>query len=479
MTQPGQPRERRRRRAARRSALPNWALGALVGFFVLATGLSAYIVFAAVRDLVASVALPGSGGPGASLGGPAVTAAAGQESQTGGGAAALRPWQGTDRVTVLVMGIDQRAEVETDTTAFRTDSMMLLTVDPVGKTAGMLSIPRDLWVQIPGFEERDRINTANFKGDAYRLPGGGPALAVETIESNLGIPVDFYVRVDFTAFETLIDEIGGIDVDVLEAIDDPTYPDCCYGYDPFYLSAGRQHLDGRAALKYARTRATFGGDFDRAMRQQQVLLAVRDKILSLDMLPTLLTRAPVLYNTLAGSYDSDMTLEQMVSLGLLAAEIERSDIQSAVIDNNYILTPYITPEGAQVIILDTFAFRDLRDELFYTPAPVLAATLDPAELLSVEAAVIEVQNGSTREGMATATGDYLTAQGFNVASVGNADRFDYASTVIIDFKGRPYTTRWLADRFGIQSASIFAQSDPNNPVDVRLIVGADFVLPNQ
>ena len=477
MTQSKQPPVRRRRKRARhRSALPNWALGALVGFFIFATGLAAYVVFVAVRDLVASVELPGSAGPGASQGTVSV-AAAEETAETGGAALPFTAWQGADRVTVLVMGVDERAEVETDTTAFRTDSMMLLTIDPIGETAGMLSIPRDLWVQIPGFEERDRINSANFKGDVFRLPGGGPALAKKTIEANLGVAVDFYVRINFTAFETFVDEIGGIDIDVPQAINDPKYPDCCYGYDPFYIDAGPQHLDGRTALKYARTRATFGGDFDRATRQQQVILAVRDKVLNLDSLPTLLTRAPVLYNALADSYDSDMTLDQMISLGLLASEIDRANIQSAVIDNQYILAPYTTPDGAQVIILDTFLFRELRDEMFYTPGPLLAASSDPAELLAVESAAIEVQNGSTQEGLATATADYLTAQGLNVAVVGNADRFDYTSTVIVDFKGRPYTTRWLAEQFGISSASIFAQSDPNNAVDVRLIVGADFVLP--
>ena len=102
----------------------------------------------------------------------------------------------------------------------------------------MLSIPRDLYVQIPGFAGRDRINTANFKGDAQKLPGGGPALAMKTVTANLGIATDYYLRINFTAFETFIDELGGIELDVPKTLDDPTYPDCCYGYDPFYIAAG-------------------------------------------------------------------------------------------------------------------------------------------------------------------------------------------------------------------------------------------------
>ena len=104
------------------------------------------------------------------------------------------------RTTILLMGIDKRQGMEQER-AFRTDTMMLITIDTVGEKVGMLSIPRDLWVNIPGFEARDRINTANFKGDAYRLPGGGPKLAMETIAVNLGVQVDNYIRINFTAFE--------------------------------------------------------------------------------------------------------------------------------------------------------------------------------------------------------------------------------------------------------------------------------------
>ena len=170
-------------------------------------------------------------------------------------------WDGHQRVNVLLLGIDQRDGEEGP---WRTDTVLLLTLDPLTMSAGMLSIPRDLWVNIPGYDKQNRINTAHYYGDAYGYPGGGPALAQDTVTWNFGVPIDFYVRVNCAAFETMIDEIGGIDINVLETIDDPLYPDEGYGYDPFYIEAGQHHLDGQTALKYARTRATFGGDFDRA-----------------------------------------------------------------------------------------------------------------------------------------------------------------------------------------------------------------------
>lgn len=462
----------------RRASMPGWALGALGALFLLATAFSAYLVYTTVRDVVAAWDAPAGGGqpavinpnPTAGANTAFATATAGQTTIS------FLPWNGTDRVTVLVMGIDQRT-ADTDT-AYRTDSMMLLTLDPVGLTAGMLSIPRDLYVEIPGFPDRDKITTANFKGDAYHLPGGGAQLAIDTVELNLGIRVDYYVRINFTAFETFIDQIGGIDVNNPETIDDPLYPDCCYGFDPFYLPAGPQHLDGRTALKYARTRHSIGDDFGRAQRQQQVVLAVRDKLSSANSLPTLITQAPAILGTISGSYDTNFSLDQMASLALLAKDIPRDRITSAVINQDYIADIYTTADNQQVLILNIEKFRELRDTMFYTPEPPQLSVPNAADLIAGEAATVEVLNGSSTAGIAASAADYLRAKGVNVVNVGNADRSDYGATVIYDFKAKPYTTRWLADTFHVSSSSILASNNPDSPVDIRIVIGQDFVLPS-
>ena len=381
------------------------------------------------------------------------------------------------RTTILLMGIDKRQGMDQER-AFRTDTMMLITIDPVGKRLGMLSIPRDLWVNIPGYESRDRINTANFKGDAFRLPGGGPALAMETIAVNLGIQVDNYIRINFTAFEALIDEIDGIEIDVPQTIDDPRYPDCCTGYDPLYIPQGVRHMDGSLTLKYARTRATYGGDFDRAARQQQVLLAVRDKVLSMKMLTKLVARAPKLYSTLSGSYDTDLTLENIVDIMGLVREIDSDNIQSVVINGDYLMNEFTTSEGAQVVLLDSQAFRKLREQMFYKPAPYIQSTIDTNILALDEVATIDIQNGSASDGIANMASEYLKEQGFSVVSVGNADQFDYQNTIIYDYSGSYYTTRWLAENFNVEPTHIIDMSDPNSPVDIRIIIGHDFVLPS-
>ena len=190
-------------------------------------------------------------------------------------------------MNILVLGIDQR---EGMTDPARTDTMLLFTLDRQTKTAGMLSINRDLWVKIPGGQREGKINTAHFLGEVERVPGGGPALAMQTVQAALDVPVQYYIRLNFSAFEQLIDLIGGIDLDIAETIDDPDYPDAGFGYEPFHIDAGWQHLDGHTALKYARTRATPGSDLDRARRQQEVILAVRDKLLKEKRLPQLLTQ---------------------------------------------------------------------------------------------------------------------------------------------------------------------------------------------
>ncbi|MBT7818181.1 MAG: hypothetical protein HN672_02390, partial [Chloroflexi bacterium] len=122
------------------------------------------------------------------------------------------PWNGNDRVTLLLLGLDYR-DVSSGETASRSDTMILLTIDPISKEAGMLSVPRDLWANIPGFNP-GKINTAYYLGDIYKLPGGGPKLAIDTIEQTIGVPIDYYAQIDFSTFERFIDLIGGITIDV-------------------------------------------------------------------------------------------------------------------------------------------------------------------------------------------------------------------------------------------------------------------------
>jgi len=268
-------------------------------------------------------------------------------------------WEGEGRLNVLIMGIDRRPG---EPFISRTDSMMLVSFKPEMNEASILSIPRDLYVVIPG-RGRDRINTAFVYGSQGNDPAGGAALAMQTVAYNLGVNVDHYFLVDFSAVIESIDALGGIDVDVPFEIYDPTYPDMNYGYDPLYIAAGRQHLDGTTTLKYARTRHV-DNDFGRARRQQQVLLAVRQRALSLGI-TELLRQAPFLWQQMHEGIRTDLTLEQLLQLAKSASTLPDENIHSAVLDYEYVIN-YQTETGASVLVLINDRAANLIQELFYS-----------------------------------------------------------------------------------------------------------------
>jgi len=386
----------------------------------------------------------------------------------------LPRWKDTERINILVMGIDQR---EHEQGPWRTDTMLVLTIDPVTMSGGMLSIPRDLWVPIPGYEE-GRINTAHYLGELYDYPGGGTALAVKTVQYNLGVPIHYHARVNFAAFEQLVDLIGGIDVYVEEEIADSAYPDEAYGYDPLYVSAGWQHFDGEMALKYARTRHSAGGDFDRAKRQQQVLLAVFEQITQLDLLPQLAPRSPELWKTLQGAVMTDLNLDQIIALAQLASEVEAEDIRYGVIDEHYTQF-WETPGGQQVLIPLRDSIRELRDYIFTTKAPLPQQASDAATRLADEAATIEVLNGTLTEGLAGLTAERLQQQNIQIARTDNADRSDYPESLIIVYTGKTYTANYLVGILGLPPTAVVHGADPAAEYDISVILGADYEPPEQ
>jgi LCP family protein required for cell wall assembly len=257
----------------------------------------------------------------------------------------LEPWDGKSRFTVLAMGIDRRPS-ETGL-AYRTDTMLLISLEPATHNVGILSIPRDLFVVVPGYSQPQRVNSAMVLGE-LRQPGYGPKLAMQTVQYNLGMRVHDYVVVDFNAFETVVDAIGGIDIDVPYTISDPYYPDMYYGYDPFYITAGPHHLNGQIALKYARTRHG-DSDFERATRQQQVLYAIRQRILDTNILPQWIVQAPSMLGALKNNVYSGLTVDQLIQLAWYLKDVPQSNIHNGVISGEYTL-PYTTSDGASVLI---------------------------------------------------------------------------------------------------------------------------------
>jgi polyisoprenyl-teichoic acid--peptidoglycan teichoic acid transferase len=382
----------------------------------------------------------------------------------------LPVWDGTSRVTVLVMGLDYRDWFTGDGPP-RTDTMMLLTLDPLNNTAGMLSIPRDLWVAIPGFEN-GRINTAYFLGETYNLPGGGPALAVKTVYQLLGVPIHYSAQVDFAAFVQFVDEIEGIKIDVPEKIKiDPIVG------DPVILKAERQTLFGELALAYARARNSEAGDLDRAQRQQLVILGIRERLLSPDALATLIFKAPTLYEQLISGIKTNLQLEQVIRLTALAQNIPDGNIEREAIDLNQVLLAE-TPDGQKILIPLPDKIRQLRDEIFLTNTGTLGplAPGSAQERMTAEGANIRLLNSSQVEVLALRTQGYLQAQGATIIEVATGE---YSSTTqIVDYTGNPHTTRYLIELFGIAPGYYALNFDPQSAVDISLILGTDWAQNN-
>ncbi len=382
--------------------------------------------------------------------------------------------QDPSRKTILLLGIDQRTAVDTET-AFRSDTIMLINVDPARKRVGLLSIPRDMYVSIPGYSQNQRINTANYLGDIDDYPGGGgPALAAETIRQTFGIRVDNYVRINFDVFVTLVDTLapGGIEVCPTEVIDDPTYPDAGYGMIHVHFEPGCQRLDATHLLQYARTRKTAGGDFDRARRQQEVLKAAQAEFLSLGGIANFITQIPALYNALINSIKTDLTLEELIALARLAGEIPRDQITSGVIDNRYVSFAK-DPTGADVLVPNIGAVRGLIQDVFNPQPQRTVAEL--RTLAENEGARISVYNGTDIGGLAGQTRDWLISQQVSRVepSVGNLPVPDNGPTRIRDYTGKRWTARYLAAILGIPEDRIEAGTDGLVSADILVIAGPD------
>lgn len=386
------------------------------------------------------------------------------------------PWDGASRVNVLVIGL--RGGTNQDC-PLCTDTMILLTIDPVTKTAGMLSIPRDMWVNIPGFGY-GKINSAYTLGDLYKIPGGGIGLTIKTVENFTGIPIQYYAQVDFDAFSRMIDDIGGICLNVPVKVK----VGVLYENGTTTIKSGYQCMDGKVALGYARTRdisqGVTGGDVERSQNQQRVILAIRDKVLS--NLPALVSQAVPLYTEISSGVHTNFSLDDILRLAILAKDIPVSSINQGVIDYTMMQDGKTVVNGMEVAILRPFPdkIRELVDKIFGGGTLSPLATGDPTQLMQDEAASVLIINASGINGVAQKTSDYLKSQGVNVIGVGNAidypDKYYYPPlpdrTELILHAGKPYTMNFLISLMNFDSANqLVIDFKPDAPADIVLAVG--------
>ena len=379
-------------------------------------------------------------------------------------------WDGKTRVNLLVMGIDARSP---DAANPLTDTMILFTLDPVNNTAGMLSIPRDLWVKIPG-SDYGKINTAYSIGESFQLPGGGPALAAKTVENLLGVPIHYYAQIDFEAFVSFIDQIDGVKITSTERVQ-LNIVDTKFSQ---WLEPGTYTLPGDLALAYVRYREPTGGDIARSQRQQQVILAIRDRILDLNMLPKLIQRSPELYASLSQGIRTNLTLDQVIQLGVkVLMDIPRDQIMHTAIGWQDV-TSGTSPDGLSILRPIPDRIREVRDSVFGGGGAI--DVQDPTTLLNVlaeEGATVSIMNGSSTEGLAERTAEYLKAQSINVVEEGNTAYTTY--TTVTFYGAKPYTLHYLVDFLAVtEPYRIVYAYDPNATTHIVVVLGDDFAANN-
>ena len=345
-------------------------------------------------------------------------------------------------VNIILLGSDKREDEAT----WRTDTMIVVSVDTERKVVRLLSIPRDLWVNIPG-HGNDRINTADMWGELTQ-EGNGPDLVKQTIEENLGIPIRYYVRADFDGFIEIIDAIGGVDIDVECALTD------------IELEPGIQHMDGELALLYARSRITTN-DFDRSRRQRKLLMALWGKAKSTDII----TKIPALWAAMAGTFDTDIPLNQALSLGYLGVQLKPNYIFSQSI-GPWQVQNWTTSEGYDVLLPLDDEIQELLDA-FYGP-------IDFDFLQRVSETQVQVLNGSWKDQAARLAATNLGWMGFQVSDVGMADRQDYAESQVIVLNAEEDVAELAAQTLDLLPSSLHYQPDPASPVNIRVILGTDY-----
>lgn len=366
---------------------------------------------------------------------------------------------GQDTVNFLLIGSDKRSG-----TSFRTDTMVVVILHPNDGQVSLISIPRDLWVSIPGWENQ-RINTAFEHGEQINYSGGGAALLKDTIQYNLGLRIDHIAMVDFDGFRKIVDTLGGVDVPVACPytdwhLIDPTFdPELESSWSLYTVNSGVIHMNGDLALWYARSRQK-SNDFDRGRRQQEVLRALYTQALQSGTV----SRIPDLYNDFKDSITTDLGLGDILKLSLYAPKMTNADIRSYYIRPPYV-SAWTTDGGAQVLLPN----QQLLPQLLAQALSTSATTVQH------QAVIIDVMNGTSNPGYDTLAASRLNYAGYETHIL-PSDRQDYAYSVLIDKSAAQDQTVSgnILNVMGLQLGSLIPSPDANSKSQYLLILGYDY-----
>lgn len=346
-----------------------------------------------------------------------------------------------------------------------TDSIMLVSIDTNSKQAAMLSIPRDTWVDIPGYGY-SKINAANVYGDAddWSQPGypsGGMGLLSQVVSENLEMPIHYYAKINYTAFRDAVNAVDGVNINIQSTdprgLYDPNINKADQG--PLKLPNGPQKLDGQTALNLARARGDPTGDgriaygyersdFTRTAHQRQLMLALKDRITSSGVISNPL-KIGELFDVVGKNMKTDLQTGEIRRLYDLSKQIKTENIKSLSLndaDGKNLLASYRSPDGASALIpaagIDDFS--EIRQYL------KKSLSSDPVVR---ESAKIVILNGGDTTGLATKYSNFLTSKNLNIVAVGDAARQEGATVIIDQTKNKPGTKASLQKIFGSGNAT--------------------------
>ncbi len=353
-----------------------------------------------------------------------------------------------DRVNILLLGMGG----EGHSGAYLTDTIIVASLKPSTQEVAFLSIPRDLFVPIPGYGWR-KINYANAFGRLKNLPGGGETLTQEVVENITGLTIHYYARVDFEGFRKIIDDLGGINIEVERSFTDYMYPTYDFGYQTVSFKQGEQIFNGEQALRFVRSRHgnnNEGSDFARSRRQQKVLSALKDKIFSFN---TFLNPNKIInvFDTLGEHSQTNLQPWEIIKISNIVKEINEEDIINLVLDSS----PG-SPLHAETTIDGAYILRPNAGPDNFTEIERLATNIFSLGFIVKEEAKIEIQNGTNINGLGQSIADTLKSANFNVTKVANASDKNYKKTIIYDLTAgqKPYTLAALKEWLGAQVSSI-------------------------
>lgn len=359
-------------------------------------------------------------------------------------------------INVVLLGADKRPKWG----AWRTDTIIVVSINPEAKSVGMLSIPRDLWVEIPGVGV-GRINTVDFIGERYDVENGGPGLLKRTIETNLGLPVHRYARIDLEGFVQVIDALGGVTLNVECPIQDAFLDESLTGEDgltEFSLDVGVHHLDGLTALRYARSRRA-GTDFDRHERQQHLLRSLAEQNLDWTLLPKL----PRLWETLSNTVQTDLTLSEMIKLASFGMGIQQNRIKSRFIDWG-MTENFVTAGGAMVLLPNDETLPQAVEEFLNPP--------DEDRRLELEQAQVEILNGTNSADLATIAVDRLQRKGIDATAGGTTSHF--RKSIVVINRSVPHTLDVIQSTLRLDPDAAIRSPEPLEGADLQVILGDDW-----